>query len=379
MKGKRIICSSILAGVMMFSSFAPVAKADNEKEQLQQQINLQKEEANAITKEMNDLKTEVEAVDKDIKENQSTLATTQKDIEVTEADIQKKLKEIEELEKQIEARTDILKKRVSALQTGDKTDLVVDVLLNSENIADMFSRLDSLTLIFQSDEEIMKQLDRDQKKVEEEKALVEAKKNDLVKYEELLQAKKQELEDNKKKKNDVLATLQAKLEKIVNEMESSTNQLDQLNMEEQLQRQALFVQSSQEDVENEAPVNKQPTQQPTTPPASGGVIGKAMAQLGKPYIWGSAGPRGFDCSGFISYVYGVGRTNVVGYWGQVQKISSPQPGDLVFFQNTYKKGPSHIGVYIGNNQMVHAGDKGIAVSNLSSSYNKKHFLGYGRF
>ncbi len=100
-----------------------------------------------------------------------------------------------------------------------------------------------------------------------------------------------------------------------------------------------------------------------------------------PYVWGSASPSngGFDCSGFISYVYGVGRQDVAGYWNSVSKVSSPQPGDLVFFQGTYKAGPSHIGIYVGNGQMIHAGDKGIAYSSLSDSYNQKHFLGYGRF
>ena len=99
-----------------------------------------------------------------------------------------------------------------------------------------------------------------------------------------------------------------------------------------------------------------------------------------PYVWASASPSngGFDCSGFISYVFGVGRQDVAGYWNSVSKVSSPQPGDLVFFQGTYKAGPSHIGIYVGNDQMIHAGDKGIAYSSLSSSYNQKHFLGYGR-
>lgn len=99
-----------------------------------------------------------------------------------------------------------------------------------------------------------------------------------------------------------------------------------------------------------------------------------------PYVWGSASPSngGFDCSGFISYIYGVGRQDVAGYWNSVSKVSSPQPGDLVFFQGTYKPGPSHIGIYVGNGQMIHAGDKGIAYASLSSSYNQKHFLGYGR-
>ncbi|PGP66867.1 N-acetylmuramoyl-L-alanine amidase, partial [Bacillus cereus] len=124
--------------------------------------------------------------------------------------------------------------------------------------------------------------------------------------------------------------------------------------------------------------NKKPEPGPTPVP---GVIGKAQQYLGMPYVWASASPSngGFDCSGFISYIYGVGRQDVNGYWNSVSKVSSPQPGDLVFFQNTYKNGPSHIGIYVGNGQMIHASDKGIAYGDINSSYNQKHFLGYGRF
>ncbi len=116
-------------------------------------------------------------------------------------------------------------------------------------------------------------------------------------------------------------------------------------------------------------------------PNVGGVIGKAQSYLGLPYVWGSASPSngGFDCSGFISYIFGVGRQDVAGYWNSVSKVGSPQPGDLVFFQGTYKAGPSHIGIYVGNGQMIHASDKGIAYGDINSSYNQKHFLGYGRF
>ena len=113
----------------------------------------------------------------------------------------------------------------------------------------------------------------------------------------------------------------------------------------------------------------------------GGVIGKSTKLFRFTICLGSASPSngGFDCSGFISYIFGVGRQDVAGYWNSVSKVGSPQPGDLVFFQGTYKAGPSHIGIYVGNGQMIHASDKGIAYGDINSSYNQKHFLGYGRF
>ncbi|CCW07725.1 C40 family peptidase [Bacillus sp. GeD10] len=123
-----------------------------------------------------------------------------------------------------------------------------------------------------------------------------------------------------------------------------------------------------------------------TDSGSSGVIDLALKQLGKPYVEAGTGPNGFDCSGFIYYVfknngYNIVRTSVAGYWGMVTKISDPQPGDLVFLQNTYKAGPSHLGIYLGNGEYIHAADEttGVIKSKINSSYTQKHFLGYARF
>jgi N-acetylmuramoyl-L-alanine amidase len=107
----------------------------------------------------------------------------------------------------------------------------------------------------------------------------------------------------------------------------------------------------------------------------------AKSLVGTPYVWGGTTPNGFDCSGFIYHVYSkfgfsFGRMSVAGYWSSFTKTSNPQPGDLIYFQNTYKPGASHMGVYLGNGTFVQAGDNGVAISSLSNSYWKSHFLGY---
>ena len=118
------------------------------------------------------------------------------------------------------------------------------------------------------------------------------------------------------------------------------------------------------------------------------IIKEAEKYLGFPYVWGGSSPAtSFDCSGFVSYVYnncGVGwsfgRLSAEGI-RQICSYVSPadaKPGDLIFFEKTYNTaGASHIGIYVGNNTMLHCGDP-IQYTSISSDYWQSHFLQFGR-
>ncbi|WP_034765401.1 C40 family peptidase [Rossellomorea vietnamensis] len=117
---------------------------------------------------------------------------------------------------------------------------------------------------------------------------------------------------------------------------------------------------------------------------SSSVVDIAKKYVGTPYAWGGTSPSGFDCSGFIYYVFNqagqsIARTNTEGYYSKSYFVSSPKPGDLVFFENTYKAGISHMGIYVGNGEFIHASDSGVVVSKLSNTYWNPKFVGYKRF
>jgi len=131
---------------------------------------------------------------------------------------------------------------------------------------------------------------------------------------------------------------------------------------------------------------------PGTPPeqitgASLGAASLAQQQVGRQYVWGGTGPNGFDCSGLVQWVYAqVGqqlpRTAQAQYQAS-QAVQNPQPGDLAFFKGTDPTSQefiTHVGIVIGNGQMVTATDPahGVQIASLNNPYWQQHLVGYGR-
>lgn len=125
------------------------------------------------------------------------------------------------------------------------------------------------------------------------------------------------------------------------------------------------------------------------PAANGQAIYKktvevAKSLVGTPYLYGGNTSEGLDCSGLIYYAFNqgglkIGRDSSEGYfYGNTTQVKNPVAGDLVFFQNTYKDGISHMGIYLGNNKFVHAGSDGVEISDVTYSYWSTRLVAYKR-
>lgn len=128
-----------------------------------------------------------------------------------------------------------------------------------------------------------------------------------------------------------------------------------------------------------------PAQSQATPSSNvSALLSYAKSLAGTPYVYGGSTPNGFDCSGFIYYVYkhfgfSFGRQSANSYWNSFTKTNNPQPGDFVYFQGTYNtSGASHMGIYLGNGSFISASDNGVSVSSVNNSYWSAHFLGYSK-
>jgi cell wall-associated NlpC family hydrolase len=143
-----------------------------------------------------------------------------------------------------------------------------------------------------------------------------------------------------------------------------------------------------------APAAPKPAPAPAPAPAprvsagggGGGLVANAMKYLGYRYVFGGTSPSGFDCSGFVYYIHNVSGSPIGrGMWQQYNggshiPISQLQPGDTVFFANTYMPGLSHDGIYIGNGQFIHANDErtGVTISSMNTGYWTSHYVGATR-
>ena len=113
-------------------------------------------------------------------------------------------------------------------------------------------------------------------------------------------------------------------------------------------------------------------------------IQTANTVLGTPYKYGGTTTEGFDCSGFVNYIFNsvgipMDRKSSLMYFEQdTTKVTQPVPGDLVFFKNTFIPTVSHMGIYLGNNEFIHAGSKGITISNIGEKYWSERFVAYKR-
>jgi cell wall-associated NlpC family hydrolase len=262
----------------------------------------------------------------------------------------------------------LLEQRLVAIYTSGSRGSAVDVLLGATSIEDLLNRLDTVERVSDQDAEVLRQVTsfRDAVKLREAQLKKARAAQERVVAERA--AHRRYVETKLRERQALLATIKEEIRKI-----QARERARQLAITRAAQaRIARYSPDPSAAAEAQAALAAAPAARYT------GVVGIAMRYLGIPYVWGGASPSGFDCSGFVMYVYAqVGVSlphNAAMQYGYGAPVSRSQlaPGDLVFFD-----GLGHNGIYIGNGQFIHSPHTGdvVKISSLGDSWYASTFVG----
>ncbi|GLC89495.1 C40 family peptidase [Lysinibacillus piscis] len=357
---KSIVLSLALAGGLLFNTVQPTVVAHAE-ETSQQMIDKKAKidaEIKKLHEELTKLEQEIEAKVKSFNQVQA---------EIAEVDAN-----IVETQKRIEQRSVILSERMAAYQAQDDTvGVYLSVMLEAKSFADLMDRVVAVKTLMDADQELVNQQEADKASLEQQKALLDEKQKELQKQFQELQQQESDMEvkkaENEAKSLELKAQIATKQE------------------EERLEAQRKAAE------EEAARLRSLQTAKPAGyhgafgsgagTASSGDAISTAKQFLGRGYVWGGNNPStGFDCSGLVQWSYkqaGVSlpRSSSQQY-SATQRISASEArvGDLVFF--SYGAGISHVGIYLGNNTMINAQNRGVVVESLD--WWNQYLVGFGR-
>lgn len=398
--GLRAAAVSIVLGASIAGSSFGVS-ADTVSD-LKQQLATLQQQSQTLQQELNDqnskLKTEQDkkaAIDAQVANTQKQISILQAQIDATNAQIAVKQKDIDNTQKSVDENYDLLKQRMRTLyMAGNESYLTV--LLSSDSLPDFLNNAEVIRTVSKHDSDIVDGLKADEERLKTDKATLDTSMKNLTAQQGTIAAKQ-----------EVLHAQQATQAQAVAQAQSAANSVQQQN---DLVKQQAAKTDAQIDAEiaaqaaaararAQAAAAALKAKQTSTTATTGGASTSPSADPGSgnlgdinyllqyanglsgvPYVTNGDSPSGFDCSGFVQYVFanaaGIGLPHKASeMYQRGTPVSNPQPGDLVFF-NTTGENYSHVGIYVGNGNFIGAqSSTGVGTTSLSLSYWKTRYEG----
>jgi peptidoglycan DL-endopeptidase CwlO len=257
-----------------------------------------------------------------------------------------------------------LAKRLVQAYTSTEDNSTLSVLLGSTSFDDLLNRIETVDSTSQQDASILKQVTSFKAAVQHQRGELRRAHSEQQSIVAQKQAQRRQIESKLASRRQLLSSIKGEIARI---RAAEAAQQRQLEAAAQARLSGASLTSNGIGVSASTPEGSTVV----APNVHGGVVGIAMHYLGVPYVWGGSTPRGFDCSGFVAYVFaqiGVSlpHSSYAQFgMGSPVSISQLQAGDLVFFT-----GASHVGIYIGGGQFIHAPHTGdvVKISSLSGYY-----------
>jgi cell wall-associated NlpC family hydrolase len=262
--------------------------------------------------------------------------------------------------------------RVVALYTADESDSTLDVLVGSRSLEELVDGLEAVSSVSKQDTQVLANVKTFRSQVKQRRAELKRAKARQAQLVAERAAHKASIESQLAERRSLLSSIKSEIVQI-----QAAERRRQAELARQARARAATPQPlmptltpSAQSVESAAP--SAPSPLPAAPPSRyGGVVGIAMGYLGVPYVYGGASPSGFDCSGFVMYVFGqIGVSlphNAAAQYGAGTPVdrSQLQPGDLVFFN-----GLGHVGIYVGGGSFIHSPHTGdvVKISSMTGWY-----------
>lgn len=414
---KKKIISTVLAATMAFGvgqSVFATPLTDDQKQQMEQSQD-KYADINSKIRELEDkidgLTAKIEPLFFQVEKNKEEIAKTEEAISTVKV-------QIDESKKKIEKQQEVLGQRIRATYKSGGQATYLTALLDSNGIGDFLSKVQAISKVMGMDKQVIDELTSEKDKLDSQVKELEDKTKELNELNSETQTKIDELNKMKAEQEVAIKDMKAEQEKVVGELaplekkllepwtekinaNSSINDLNQAitalrGLRNQIKTPEVDAEAVQaiekakeliETKKSEEAVSSAPNRggdvsasqgssgssssssnggATVAPPSSGAasaVVSYAYQFIGRPYVYGAVGPDAFDCSGFTSYVYrhAVGKEITRTTYSQINQgrpVSRDQlqPGDLVF-----TNGVGHVGIYVGDGQMIHAARPGVGV------------------
>lgn len=357
--------------------------------------------------------TDLAAVQSQLETTNQQITSVQNELEVLQGSIEQLNTDIQDKETKLADRLYIMQSYVNGGQ-------LINVILSAGSFDELLNRMQSVEELTSYDKELITGLANDKKELEEKEAAVQENYDSLF----ILQTQQTELQnalseqangyqatldeqnavmnnynveigaiDESLTENEKRILAEEERKKEEERLEQERLEQERLEQEQQQQQSSSNNSSSSSSGGNSSSSGGSSSSgsssssggSTSTPSYSGhsGIVQAALSKNGCAYVYGGTGPNVFDCSGLAQWSYrqagiAIPRTVTLQYYA-CTLVSSPQPGDLVFFNTTGHL--THVGIYIGNNQFIHAGSSstGVYIASLSNSYWAPRIEGYGHF